>query len=323
MGKHLSEEQRCQIYALQGRGLTQAAIAAEVGSNQSVISRELKRNRGRRGYRHKQAQALASNRRSTAYAVPHVMTSGVIAVIEDKLRNEQLSPEQISGWMRETKEITISHERIYQHIYADKCRGGTLYKHLRRTGKKYNKRKGKNAGRGLIPNRIDISERPKIVERKSRVGDWEADTIVGSEHKGAILSLVERKSKYTLLHKLDAATAANTAAAIVAKMRPHKKFVHTITADNGKEFAGHQNVAARLKTGFYFATPYHAWERGLNENTNGLVRQYFPKGSSFATLSNEDVQRVQNLLNSRPRKTLKFKSPNEVFFAQKSPPPNG
>jgi IS30 family transposase len=322
MGKHLNEEQRYQLHALQGRGMTQEAIAAEIGSNQSVVSREMKRNRGRRGYRPKQAHTLASERRSAAYAVPHTMTGDVIAIIESKLCDEQLSPEQISGWLRKTQKIRISHEWIYQHIYADQRKGGTLCKHLRRTGKKYNKRKGKTSGRGLIPNRIDIDQRPAIVDRKSRIGDWEADTIVGAEHKGAILSLVERKSKYTLLRKLDTATAENTSAAIIAKMQSHQALVHTITSDNGKEFAGHQDVAAKLETGFYFAKPYHAWERGLNENTNGLVRQYFPKGSSFVTVSHEDVQRVQNLLNSRPRKTLKFKSPNEVFFAQKSPPPN-
>ena len=140
--------------------------------------------------------------------------------------------------------------------------------------------------------------------------------------RGRFASLVERVSKYTLLHKLDHATSEQTGAAIVAKMKRHKKFVHTITSDNGKEFAGHQRVAKKLDTGFYFAKPYHAWERGLNENTNGLVRQYFPKGSSFVNVSVEDVERVQNLLNSRPRKTLKYKSPNEVFFAAKSPPPN-
>jgi IS30 family transposase len=251
------------------------------------------------------------------------MTPVNVAVIETMLREEQLSPEQISGWMETTDGVHVSHECIYQHIYADKGRGGTLYKQLRRTGKKYNKRLGKTSGRGLIPNRIDIDQRPAVVEERSRIGDWEADTIVGAGHKGAILSLVERVSKYTLLHKLDNATSKKTGAAIVAKMRPHQKIVHTITSDNGKEFAGHQRIARRLDTGFYFAKPYHAWERGLNENTNGLVRQYFPKGSSFANVTSEDVERVQNLLNSRPRKTLGFQSPNEVFFAVKSPPPNG
>jgi IS30 family transposase len=311
------------MHALEQQGLTQAAIAEKIGSNQSVVSRELKRNRGRRGYRFKQAQAKADERRHVANATPSKMTPEVVADIERMLCEEQLSPEQISGWMETTEGTHVSHECIYQHIYADKRQGGCLYKHLRRTGKKYNKRLGKTSGRGLIPNRIDIDQRPAIVDDRSRLGDWEADTIVGAEHKGAILSLVERVSKYTLLHKLDAATSENTGDAIIAKMRPHQKIVLTITSDNGKEFAGHQRVAKKLDTGFYFAKPYHAWERGLNENTNGLVRQYFPKGSSFAKVSIEDVERVQNLLNSRPRKALGFQSPNEVFFAVKSPPPNG
>jgi IS30 family transposase len=323
MGKHLRDEQRCQIYALEQQGLTQETIAEKIGSNQSVVSRELRRNRGRRGYRYKQAQAKADGRRHTANARPSKMTPDVVIVLETMLREEQLSPEQISGWMRTTEGVCISHEWIYQHIYADKSKGGTLYKQLRRTGKKYNKRKGKTSGRGLIPHRIDIDQRPAVVAERSRLGDWEADTIVGSEHKGVILSLVERVSKYTLLHKLDHATSDKTGEAIIAKMRPHQKIVHTITSDNGKEFAGHEHVAEQLDTGFYFAKPYHAWERGLNENTNGLVRQYFPKGSSFANVTAEDVERVQNLLNSRPRKTLDFQSPNEVFFAVKSPPPNG
>lgn len=323
MGRHLRYEQRCQIHALEQQGLTQATIAEKIGSTQSVVSRELKRNRGRRGYRYKQAQSKAEARRHVANASPSKMTSAVIAIIEKKLREEQLSPEQISGWLQTTQKTRISHERIYQHIYADQRKGGVLYKHLRRTGKKYNKRKGKTSGRGLIPNRIDIDDRPAIVAERSRIGDWEADTIVGAEHKGSILSLVERVSKYTLLHKLDHATSEKTGAAIIAKMKRYKKVVHTITSDNGKEFADHQRVAKKLGTGFYFAKPYHAWERGLNENTNGLVRQYFPKGSSFANVSAEDVERVQNLLNSRPRKTLNYKSPNEVFFAVKSPPPKG
>ena len=320
MGKHLTYEQRCQLHALDRQNLTQEAIADKIGSNQSVVSRELRRNRGLRGYRFKQAQMKADERRGAASARPRKMTPAVVVVIEAKLCEHQWSPEQIRGWMAATRKISVSHERIYQHIWADKRAGGKLYKQLRRSAKKYNKRKGKTAGRGLIPCRIDIDQRPAIVEQRSRIGDWEADTIVGAKHKGAILSLVERASRYTLLQKLDAATAEKTSAAIVTKMRPHQRLVHTITSDNGKEFAGHRRVAKQLDAEFYFAKPYHAWERGLNENTNGLVRQYFPKATSFATVSCDDVERVQNLLNSRPRKTLKFKSPNEVFSAAKLPP---
>lgn len=314
MGKHLTFDQRCQLQVLRGAGLSQAAMAEAVGVSQSAVSRELARNRGQRGYRCQQAQEKADERRRAASVVPRKMTTAVVALIEAKLCAEQLSPQQISGWMAATQAVSVSHESIYLRIWADKKAGGGLYKQLRRSGKKYNKRSTKCAGRGFIPGRIDISERPAIVGLRIRIGDWEADTIVGAGRKGAILSLVERVSKYTLLRKLDAATSALTTRAMINCLRPHGGRVHTITADNGKEFAGHRKVARRLAAGFYFATPYHAWERGLNENTNGLVRQYFPKGSSFVNVTARDVQRVQDLLNTRPRKTLAYKSPNEVFF---------
>jgi IS30 family transposase len=314
MGKHLTFEQRCQLKALLEAGLSQAGIAAAIGTSQSAVSRELARNAGKRGYHCQQAQSLADGRRSVASSVPRKMTADVIAVIKTKLCTEQLSPQQISGWMAATQRVSVSHERIYLHIWADKAAGGTLYKQLRRRGKKYNRRSNKLAGRGIIAGRIDISERPAIVGQRLRIGDWEADTIMGGGRKGALLSLVERVSKYTLLHKLDAATEKITTQALIRRLRPYRKRVHTITADNGKEFAGHQTVAKKLRTEFYFATPYHAWERGLNENTNGLVRQYFPKGMSLANVTHTQVRHVQNLLNSRPRKTLAYRSPNEVFF---------
>jgi IS30 family transposase len=314
MGKHLTYEQRSQIYVLLRQGLSQAAIAAAVGSEQSVISRELIRNCGQRGYRYKLAQEKADNRRKAASSGARKMTEPLIAKIERRLREEQLSPEQISGRLAAEEDIRISHEWIYRHIWADKQAGGSLHECLRRSGKKYNKRKGKNSGRGLIPGRVDISDRPAIVEAKTRIGDWEADTIVGAAHKGGLLSLVDRVTRYTLLAKLDAITADLTCAAMIAKMSPYQDAVLTITADNGKEFACHQRIADGLKASFYFATPYHAWERGLNENTNGLVRQYFPKGTNFSNVTEAHVARVQNLLNTRPRKILGFKSPSEVFL---------
>ena len=177
MGKHLTFEQRCQLQALGAAGLTQAAMAAAIGTPQSAVSRELRRNRGPRGYDCQQAQAAADLRRSAASGAPIKMTARMIAVIEDKLRSEQLSPDQISGWLAATQAVSVSHETIYLHIWADKRAGGTLYKQLRRRGKKYNKRSAKSAGRGVIPGRIDISARPAIVERRVRIGDWEADTI--------------------------------------------------------------------------------------------------------------------------------------------------
>ena len=190
--------------------------------------------------------------------------------------------------------------------------GGRL---LRRRGKRYNKRAGKNAGRGLIPNKIDISARPAIVARKTRLGDWEGDTVVGAGHKGGLLTLVERKTQLSKIIKLPRATARATQKAAVRRLKPIGNFVHTITFDNGKEFAAHQDIAHALKAKIFFATPYHAWERGLNENTNGLIRDFFPKGTDFSTISNAEVAKVERLLNARPRKSLGFRSPQEVFHS--------
>ena len=315
MGKHLTAEQRCWLSALHEAGLTQAAIALRIGVSQSAVCRELQRNGGASVYCHEQAQDAATRRRSAASSFARKMTPAVVKLIEAKLRRQEWSPQQISAWLAQTQQISISHERIYQHIWADKRAGGTLFRQLRRTGKRYNKRGGKIAGRGIIPGRIDIDQRPAIVDQRARIRDWEVDTIIGARQQGAILSLVDRVSRYTLLHKLHAAQAEPASRAIIAKLRRHSARVHTITADNGKEFALHARVARRLAADFYFAKPYHAWERGLNENTNGQVRQYFPKATSFATITPAAVLRVQNKLNSRPRKVLGYKTPNEVFFA--------
>jgi IS30 family transposase len=196
---HLTCEQRCQIFALLKSGHTQAHIARQIGVDPSTISRELARNSGASGYRFGQAHEAASGRRHAASSTPRKMTPEVVAVVEEKLTQEQWSPEQISGRLAQEGVATISHESIYRHVWNDKKDGGNLYLHLRHSGKKYNKRKGRNSGRGLIPNRVDIDRRPAIVATKSRIGDWEADTIIGARHQGAILSHVERKSKYTKL----------------------------------------------------------------------------------------------------------------------------
>jgi IS30 family transposase len=275
------------------------------------VSRELRRNRGQRGYRFKQAEAKAQARQALR-SKPRKLTASVRRKVEAKLRQMRWSPEQISGWLRD-QGIKLSHERIYQMIWQDKRDGGNLWRSLRRRGKRYNKRAGKNAGRGLIPNRIDISDRPAIVARKARLGDWEGDTVVGAGHKGGLLTLVERKSRLTKISKLRRSTARATQRATVRRLKPIDNFVHTITFDNGKEFAAHQDIAHALKAKIFFATPYHAWERGLNENTNGLIRDFFPKGTDFSTISNAEVAKVERLLNARPRKSLGFRSPQEVF----------
>ena len=312
---HLTCAQRCQIAALKQSKMPVAAIARQLGVDRATIGRELKRNRTRGGYRATAAQAKAQKRRSQSSAQPRKLTPGLQAVIHEKLSQEQWSPDQISGWLAKNATASLSAERIYQLVWADKKTGGTLHTHLRHGGKKYNKRKGKHTWRGIIHGRVDIDERPVIVAEKSRIGDWEGDTIQGANHQSAILSHVERYSKYTRLHKLIAATAAHTTAAAVQDLRAHKDRVLTITYDNGKEFAGHQRIAEILNADVYFAKPYHAWERGLNEHTNGLVRQYFPKGTDFHRVSDEEIAMVEKKLNNRPRKVLGYATPFEVFSA--------
>jgi IS30 family transposase len=315
--RRITHEDRCQIYALSKQGSSQQNIAAILGISQSAVSREMRRNRGKRGYRFKQAEAKARARQAVR-SRPRKLTARLRRKIEAKLCNQRWSPEQISGWLGE-QGITLSHERIYQMIWQDKRDGGDLWRSLRRRGKRYNKRAGKNAGRGLIPNRIDISERPAIVERKTRIGDWEGDTVVGAGHRGGLLTLVERKTKLTKIAKLPRSTAVATRKAAVRRLKPVSDAVHTITFDNGKEFAAHQDIAQALDAKIFFATPYHAWERGLNENTNGLIRDFFPKGTDFTTVTAAEVAKVERLLNSRPRKSLGFRSPQEVFDAFASP----
>jgi len=313
--RHLTYDKRCQIYALLKSGCSKAEVARQIGVHRSTVTNELKRNTGGNGYRYKQAQEKASSRRAAASSAPHKMKPGLVREIEEKLTQEQWSPDQISGWLKKQGRPSVSPERIYLHIWEDKRNGGTLWRHLRHNGKKYNKRKGKNSGRGLIPGRVDIVERPAIAAEKSRIGDWEGDTVIGRGQKAAILTHVDRKSKYTKLALLPEKSSASVQSACDASLLPIAHKIETITYDNGKEFAGHTEIAARLSAQIYFAKPYHSWERGLNEHTNGLLRQYFPKGSNFSTLTHAEVQRVENKLNSRPRKALGYKTPSEVFFA--------
>ena len=230
---------------------------------------------------------------------------------------QEWSPEQITGRLKLEKQPAVSHECIYLYVYADKRRGGTLHRHLR-SQKKQRKRYSGYIRRGQIPNRTSIDKRPQIVARKGRFGDWEADTIVGARHKGGILSAVERKSKLTRLRKLATKAAAEMKDNTIELLAPLAAKVHTITVDNGKEFCEHELIAAGLQARIYFAHPYASWERGLNENTNGLVRQYFPKKYDFARITDKDLQQVEDLLNNRPRKTLGYRTPNEVFFKQRS-----
>ena len=314
---HVTRDIRCQIYALKSMGQSLGEIALVVGRDKSTISREIARNSGGRGYRFKQADAKARARRSEASRTPKKLTPKLQDTIKEKLL-EDWSPEQISGRLK-LEGKAISHETIYQFVWRDKRSGGKLYKHLRHRGKRYNKRSSGKAGRGCIPDRIDITARPSIVETKSRIGDWEGDTIIGAKHKGAIVSYVDRHSKFTLLKKIDRKMADLVTKATVDKMAGLPHPIRTITYDNGKEFAAHKDIAGALNAKCYFATPYHSWERGLNEHTNGLVRQYLPKSTEFTEVSDDEIQAIENRLNNRPRKVLQYKTPFEVFFAAINP----
>jgi IS30 family transposase len=308
----LTREQRYQIYALKKAKQNRTRIAAVIGCHKSTISRELKRNCGQKGYRPYQADELAYDRQCEAYSSRVAWETWQQV---ERLLRQDWSPEQIAGRLKLEKQPTVSHECIYLYIYAEKRRGGTLYQHLR-SQKKQRKRYSGYIRRGQIPNRTSIDKRPKIVARKGRFGDWEADTIVGAHHKGGILSAVERKSKLTRLRKLATKAAVEMKDNTIAVLAPLAAQVHTITVDNGKEFCDHELIAAGLQARIYFAHPYASWERGLVENTNGLVRQYFPKKYDFAKFTDKDLQQVEDLLNNRPRKTLGYRTPNEVFFKQ-------
>jgi len=314
MGQYtqLTQEQRYHIYAFMKAGFFQTAIATEIGVHKSTVSREMRRNQGKKGYRPKQAHAMAIERRTEANKFVK-LTPQVIALINACIQQD-FSPEQVSGFLARTHHLRISHETIYQHILKDKAKGGTLYRHLRLSHKKRRKRYGSHDRRGQIQGRVSIDERPAIVDARERIGDWEIDTIIGKRHKGVLLSLVERKSKFTLIRKLPKKQADLVAEATIDLLNPYDEKVFTITADNGQEFAHHEYIKERLHTTVYFAHPYHAWERGLCENTNGLIRQYFPKGLRFELITDTQVQMAMNRLNSRPRKTLGYKTPNEVFF---------
>jgi len=314
-GSHLTYEERCQIYALLKSGKSMREIGKLLGRSHSTIIREVQQNSGGRGYRFQQADGFSKDRRSCVSRRPKKMIESMREEIRRRLEETQASPEQIAGRLKLEGLTSISHESIYRFIWKDKACGGNLYMHLRHRAKKYNKRGSKKAGRGLIPGRIDIEERPSIVELKDRFGDMELDTIVGANHQGSIVSIVDRATKVVWLNRLVRATAKNVSKAINEQLKPlgDQNMIHTLTSDNGKEFAEHEQVTKIIGGSFYFAKPYHSWERGLNEHTNGLVRQYFPKGTNFATLSQDEVKIVQFKLNNRPRKILNFETPLEVM----------
>jgi IS30 family transposase len=306
----LTQEERYQIYALKKAGHIQAEIARVIGRNPGTISRELRRNRGLRGYRPDQAHNLALMRRQDK--IQPRLGDQIWQQVEALIR-EEWSPEQIVGRVAMEQGVSISHEWIYQYVYADQRSGGDLYRFLR-CQKLRRKRYGSYDRRGCIPNQVSIDDRPTIVDSKRRFGDWEGDTVIGKGHRGALVTLVERKSLYTVIRAVLYKTAEAVRNAVVDGLTPHIDRVHTITYDNGREFADHEGMASDLEARIYFAHPYASWERGLNENTNGLIRQYFPKHRDLTTVTKCEIENVMDKLNHRPRKSLGYRTPYEVFF---------
>ena len=308
---HLTESERYHICLMLKQQNSLSAIAQTMNRSVSTISREIKRNTGRRGYRCKQAHGLACGRHSSKPKAVK-LTDEVKAYMIEKLKI-YWSPEQIVNRLQLDKKIHISVESAYRFVLQDKTVGGKLYRYLRHQHKRYRKRYGSNDYRGRIPNRVDIDDRPSIVDKRSRIGDWEGDTVIGKSHKGAILTLAERKSRLYLALPVRRKTADTVVGAAKQLLEPIKEFVHTITFDNGREFSQHSKVAQTLNCDTYFAKPYHSWQRGLNENHNGLLRQFIPKSIELNTIEFKAVARATALMNNRPRKCLGWKTPIEVF----------
>ena len=310
--KQLTSELRYQIYGLKQAGLNQTEIAKKIDVDKSTISREFKRNEGKRGWRPKQAQLFRDECRQ-AYTNGKCFSLDEWGEVE-RLIQEDLSPEQAANRLELEGVLKISYETIYQHIYADKRNGGDLHQHLRSQKPRRKRYASGQERRGTIKNRVSIDERPEIVAEKTRMGDWEGDTVIGKNHTGGMVTLAERKSRYVLVGHIRSKHATGVTAVTTRLLTPYKDKCHTITFDNGREFAEHEKMAAELKADIYFANPYHSWERGLNENSNGLLRQYFPKGMELVDITEEQVQEAVERINHRPRKVLGFRTPHEVFF---------
>lgn len=305
--RRLREEDRQVIYRMSKARKSQQEIAQALGLSQSTVSKELARNRGQRGYRPGQAQRKASERQASKKKRSRVITGELEAEIRKRLEIKH-SPEQISLRLK-SEGIGVSHESIYQYIKEDKRQGGELYKNLRINGKRRYRRRVK-AGRTKILARVDIEDRPEVVDKRTRYGDWEADLIEGTQGSGYILSLYERKSRFGKLVKLNTKSSEVTTLALIRQLEGYK--VETITYDNGLEFSGHLEVNQALGAQSYFCKPYHSWEKGGVENYNGLVRQYLPKGTSFTDLTAERIKEIEEEINLRPRKILDIKSPSEL-----------
>jgi len=318
---HITQLQRYAICCMLKQGYKQIEIAVAIGKDKTVVRKEIKRNSDKRNgvYKHELAQKKYAKRQKEKPKQKR-FTKNIQQAIELLLRDDY-SPEQVVGYLEKQDEKTVSIERIYQHIWQDKKNHGDLHTHLRRQGRRYRKRGASKDSRGVIRNRVSIDERPAIVEKRARFGDIEVDLIIGKNHNQAILTINDRASGMLKMKKIPSKQASVVTEAITTLLEDWKPYLHTITADNGKEFAGHQEVAESLSIDYFFAHPYHSWERGSNENLNGLIRQYFTKGSDFTNITEQRVKEVETKLNNRPRKRDKYQNPifvmEQLLFNQK------
>ena len=311
--RQLTPDERYMLAALRMQGLSQAQMARALGRHRSTVGREFRRNCSRRDghYRPSKAQERANGRRSRSRRNQR-FTPADFALV-DGLLCRQWSPEQVSGYLAREGLLSISHETIYRHVWRDKREGGLLYTHLRGARKRRRKRYGSYDSRGKLAGKRPISERPPEVETRQQTGHWEIDTVAGTGSKDCIVSLVERKSGLLLIGKLGDRTTASLNRRVIHLIRQNDTAFKTVTADNGTEFHDYKGIEARTQALFYFARPYHSWERGSNENANGLIRQYLPKGASMAGLSQQRCNAIARKLNTRPRKRLGFRTPLECF----------
>jgi IS30 family transposase len=310
--RQITSGERYMISALRLQGLSQAAIARQLERHPSTISREIARNQCNDGaYRPSKADSRTCTRRSFSRRNGRFSHSHFQTV--NRFLRRDWSPEQISGWLRRNHFFSISHQTIYRHVWNDGCFGGRLYTHLRQAAKIRRKRYRSPDSRGILPNKRHISERPASAHNRTRFGHWETDTVMGANDRHCIVTLVERKSKYLIIGKLRARTAEELNKKTIALIAREGHKVRTITADNGTEFHSYADIENETGVRFYFANPYHSWERGLNENTNGLIRQYLPKRKSMATLTQKQCDVIAARINQRPRKTLDYITPETIY----------
>lgn len=313
--EQLSRDERYAIAGMKARAYSQREIARCIGRSNSTISRELKRNSfGDHGqYWAERADAKATARRLGTRK--HSQYSNQEwEEVEDKLRQEW-SPKQIVGTRHLEHKTSMSYETIYRRVRADRKRGGGLWKHMRHMSKAWRKRKGSPATRGRMVGKRHISERPEAAQARREVGHCEGDTVMGSDQRHCVLTLVERVTGYVQIRKLSARTKEQASAALARCLIQQREVIKTITLDNGTEFHGYEEVERRFAVPFYFATPYHSWERGTNENTNGLIRQYLPKGRCLKDLTQRECDDIAAKLNNRPRERLGFRTPAQALAA--------